>query len=434
MSKYKGNIVSATQTVLSGTNYTGKANGKFTLSEQIQAKGSSLWAKSVGNPSAPTVVTASIASANAGGMTANVEFTPSSDMGAGSGTLNYTAVSNPGNYTGSGASSPLVVTGLANNVSYSFTVSATNSLNFTSASSAPSALIGTTVPAAPTSVSGTELDTKSVVSFTAPSSNGGLPITSYTVTSSPGNITATGSASPITVTGLTNGTTYTFTVTAANSNGSSLPSSPSIGVRPSGGPDIGQAYGGGFFAGKISASGDGVSTHYLIISPKASGDSAKSWGPITTVTGLTSAINGPTNSASLAALGATYSAATFCEGLTIGGFSDWYLPSKNELEVLYYFLKPTTTANNTGSGSNPNAASPEPRNTAYTSSLPAQTNVIGFRTGETDAFNSAAYWTSTEFSSSNAWLQDVVDGFQGYGFTSKNSAQRVRAVRRVPIP
>jgi Fibronectin type III domain len=61
------------------------------------------------------------------------------------------------------------------------------------------------------------------VSFTAPASNGGTAITSYTVTgtSTTGDITVTGTAtgSPITVTGLTPGYTYTFTVTATNSVG-----------------------------------------------------------------------------------------------------------------------------------------------------------------------------------------------------------------------
>jgi hypothetical protein len=62
-------------------------------------------------------------------------------------------------------------------------------------------------------------DASATVAFTAPSSYGGAAITSYTVTSSPGGITATGSSSPITITGLTNGTSYTFTVTASNSAG-----------------------------------------------------------------------------------------------------------------------------------------------------------------------------------------------------------------------
>ena len=75
-------------------------------------------------------------------------------------------------------------------------------------------------PGAPTGVTVSAGATTSAptvsVSWTAPASTGGAPITSYTVTSSPGNFTATGSASPLTVSGLTAGTAYTFTVKASN--------------------------------------------------------------------------------------------------------------------------------------------------------------------------------------------------------------------------
>ena len=74
----------------------------------------------------------------------------------------------------------------------------------------------------PTSLVATAGNAQATVSFT-PSVGGG--ITGYTVTSSPGNITATGSTSPITVTGLTNGTSYTFTATATNSSGQVSPAS-----------------------------------------------------------------------------------------------------------------------------------------------------------------------------------------------------------------
>ena len=67
--------------------------------------------------------------------------------------------------------------------------------------------------------------TSASVAFTAPTSNGGAAITSYTVTSTSGSFTATGSSSPITVTGLTNGTAYTFTVKAENVIGLSTASS-----------------------------------------------------------------------------------------------------------------------------------------------------------------------------------------------------------------
>ena len=90
-----------------------------------------------------------------------------------------------------------------------------------------------TVPDAPTGVSGTQGGNgQSNISFTAPSYTGTTSITSYRVTSSPDGITASGSSSPITITGLTNGTTYTFTVAAQNSVGFSDESASSSGVTP----------------------------------------------------------------------------------------------------------------------------------------------------------------------------------------------------------
>jgi large repetitive protein len=73
-------------------------------------------------------------------------------------------------------------------------------------------------PAPPTNASATATSGQAVVSFTAPTITGGLPIISYSVTASPGGAHASGTASPITVTGLTDGTSYTFTVTATNAN------------------------------------------------------------------------------------------------------------------------------------------------------------------------------------------------------------------------
>lgn len=197
---------------------------------------------------------------------------------------------------------------------------------------------------------------------------------------------------------------------------------------------IGQAYGGGFYAGKINVSG---TQYYLIVAPKASGEAAKAWGTYGVTTGITSVINGPTNSAALAALGAAYEAATFCEGLNIGGYTDWYLPAKNELEVLYYFLKPSTTANNTSSGSNANAVSPEPVSTNYTSGAPAQTTATGstgFRIGEANEFGAPGaygYWSSTENGATSSFVQLFNSGLQGAN--PKNDAVNSRGVRRIPV-
>ncbi|MGI2209069.1 Ig-like domain-containing protein [Shewanella baltica] len=88
------------------------------------------------------------------------------------------------------------------------------------------------LPGAPTAVTAVAGDSSASVSFTAPISNGGSAITSYAVIASPGGATVNGTASPITFSGLTNGTAYTFTVTATNAAGTSVVSAASNSVTP----------------------------------------------------------------------------------------------------------------------------------------------------------------------------------------------------------
>src|SRR5208283_6222636 len=87
-------------------------------------------------------------------------------------------------------------------------------------------------PDPPANVTATAGNGEATVSFNRPKSDGGSPITSYTVTSRPGRIKASGKQSPITVKGLTNGKTYTFTVTANNSVGNGFPSETCNSVIP----------------------------------------------------------------------------------------------------------------------------------------------------------------------------------------------------------
>lgn len=86
-------------------------------------------------------------------------------------------------------------------------------------------------PSAPTIGAATAGNASASVTFTAPSFSK-LPITSYTVTSSPGSITGTGASSPVTVSGLSNGTAYTFTVTASTASSTTPASSASNSVTP----------------------------------------------------------------------------------------------------------------------------------------------------------------------------------------------------------
>ena len=104
------------------------------------------------------------------------------------------------------------------------TTKKTYNINFTVAAA--------TAPGAPTITGATAGNRQASVSFTPPASNGGSAITGYTVTASPGGLTGTGTASPITVSGLTNGTAYTFTVTATNAAGTGSASAASNSVTP----------------------------------------------------------------------------------------------------------------------------------------------------------------------------------------------------------
>jgi len=89
-----------------------------------------------------------------------------------------------------------------------------------------------TVPSAPLTVTATAGDTRVAVRWVTPASSGGSAILSYTVTSTPGGFTCTTSTNACVVTELTNGESYTFTVTAKNAVGTSVVSVASAAVSP----------------------------------------------------------------------------------------------------------------------------------------------------------------------------------------------------------
>ena len=194
---------------------------------------------------------------------------------------------------------------------------------------------------------------------------------------------------------------------------------------------IGQAYGGGFYAGQIGVGG--VATHYLIVGPVASAQSTLAYkNAQTATTGADSVIDGPQNTADMVAGGSStvYPAAHFCNDLAIGGFSDWYMPSNNELEVCYYNLKPTTQNNTTDVGINTNAV--PSRGSTYTTGTPAQTSATVFQTGNAEAFTADQYAASTETANAlYSWLIVFTSGNTSY--SPKNNSRLTRAVRRVAV-
>src|SRR2546430_8850347 len=118
---------------------------------------------------------------------------------------------------------------------YTFTVVATNAVGNSASSLASNSVTPVapaTVPGAPTAVTAKAGNASATVSWTAPLSDGGSAITSYTVTSSPAGASATVTGTSATLSGLTNGTAYTFTVVATNAVGNSAPSLASNSVTP----------------------------------------------------------------------------------------------------------------------------------------------------------------------------------------------------------
>jgi len=289
------------------------------------------------------------------------------------------------------------------------------------------------IPGAPTIGTATATSyATATVAFTAPTNLGAGTIT-YTATSSPGGLTGTGASSPVTVSGLSGETSYTFTVTASTPGGTGPASAASNSITTPAVPPtvIGQAFGGGFYAGQIGISS--VATHYIVVGPLSTAQSGTTlqWKTSNTSTaGTSSVIDGPTNSSNMN--NASHPAAQFCESLTVGGFSDWYLPAQNELEVCYFNLKPTTSNNSTG-GININAV-PE-RTSNYTSGTPAQTSAAAFKSGGSEAFAATYYWSSTELSSATASRQYFLNGSQDFSDKTylQAGANRVRAIRRVPV-
>lgn len=200
-------------------------------------------------------------------------------------------------------------------------------------------------------------------------------------------------------------------------------------------PAIGAAYEGGYFAGVMR---NGSTRYALVISPKAQGQSQRAF---TGALSANSRWDGLTN-----CVGSANTIAVWTRSLTINGFSDWYAPAIDELELLYRNLKPTTTANVTGNqasndGSalitNPNGTNPnsEPVGAAYTTSSPAQTPVAIFKVGGSECLDSTtapiATWAATiNASSTYAYFQRHDAGEENVALGNSNTLT-VRAVRRV---
>ena len=171
-------------------------------------------------PGAPSITVA-----QAGNGKATFSLAPPANDG-GSAILTYTVTCTPGPFAVTSAASPINVTGLTNGTAYSCTAKATNSVGTGPESSPPASVTPMpTVPDAPTALTATPGDGGATLGFTAPNNNGGT-ISSYTAQCNPGAVPGSAAQSPIAVSGLTNGTTYSCSVAAINSAGTGPYSSP----------------------------------------------------------------------------------------------------------------------------------------------------------------------------------------------------------------
>ena len=198
----------------------------------------------------------------------------------------------------------------------------------------------------------------------------------------------------------------------------------------------------------------------IIVAPKASGENAgialknaTTAMPVATQTLSEGWL--ATNAMRNADTSTVYPAAHWARSLNIGGRTDWYIPARDELELCWRNLKPTTHANYvvasrpvsaynyatlgaygdtaTTYGLNPNSA---PAGAAYTTTDPAQVANTAFRTGGAEAFTygNGFYWSSSESIATHAWLQYWYSSAPGGQVNvSKTSTHRVRAVRRSPL-
>jgi len=188
---------------------------------------------------------------------------------------------------------------------------------------------------------------------------------------------------------------------------------------------IGAAMEGGYFAGVINVAG----THYgLVLSPKAGDLDPLPWGEFGQDIGATSCCDGMANTVAMAEAGSELAQAI--QKLEINGFDDWYLPARDEQEMLYRQFKPQDRDNAATfrDGDNPSSV---PAGYPYTAALPVQTTDAEFQADGPEAFQPRFYWSSSQFSAYNAWLQVFASGLQYC--VHKGGARRARAVRRFLI-
>ncbi|MRR49339.1 MAG: DUF1566 domain-containing protein [Rhodocyclaceae bacterium] len=188
----------------------------------------------------------------------------------------------------------------------------------------------------------------------------------------------------------------------------------------------GSPFEGGFYGGKIRI---GLAIFAIAWAPKAEGETTSLWLPsYTQVPNADSCFDSMANTIAMAEAGSPLG--KWALGLEINGYNDWCVPARDVLELGYRYLKPGTYENSCSfrDGDNPSSI---PAGYPYTEQSPAQTISEAFKAGGEEAFDEVWYWSSTQFSSTNAWGQTFNDGYPN--LTSKKYGGRARACRLIQL-
>ena len=199
---------------------------------------------------------------------------------------------------------------------------------------------------------------------------------------------------------------------------------------------IGQKNEGGYFAGLNRIQN---CVYAILVAPKSTEGSIRFKTQGSSTPGIRSVNDGWSNTNLMNDI--SHPAAQYCRSLNVCGHADYYLPSRDELELCYRYLKPTECCNSTvpastrsgnlssATGTNWNSI---PTGSAYTETNPARTIVNAFCIGGVEAFE-YWYWTSTEslLYLGRSLIQYFSRGYQGW--SDKTHVYRVRPVRRILI-
>jgi hypothetical protein len=193
--------------------------------------------------------------------------------------------------------------------------------------------------------------------------------------------------------------------------------------------EYGAPFEGGFYGGQIRSHG-GRKLFAIAWAPKALGEASEMiWLPsYKDVPNAASCFHSMDNTVAMAEAGSPL--AQWARGLNINGHTDWCIPARDVLELAYRHLKPTDYENSASfrDGDNPSSV---PAGYPYTEQDPQQTKAEAFRDGGPEAFETAWYWSSTQYSSGLAWGQGFSYGGQYYD--SKKFEARARAVRLIQL-